>query len=134
MEARRRNVWLPGPPERSTCRRSGSPSRPPIPPALQEAIQKRALRRGKVDFGELAAWKLVYGLVDPSFTIAEARKVLLSWTMGTLGPVLDRIDQLSGTSEHLEADLTGPPKFRQVMRANIMATAWLRRPNSSRSR
>lgn len=97
-----------------------------IPPKLLRAIQMKAMRDGRVDFQELMVWKLVYGLRDPSLTEAEARRVTQRFTLRVLQPIVDEIDRLSGTDEHLR-DCARPTAVRRVTEPMMMATAWLRR-------
>jgi hypothetical protein len=98
----------------------------PIPPKLQGAIAAKATKRGKVDFQELMVGKLVYGLEDPSLTEVEARRITQRLTRRVLGPIVDRIDRLSGTDEHLRGT-DHPYAVRKFNEPVMMATAWLGR-------
>jgi hypothetical protein len=107
----------------------------PIPPKLQRVIHAKATKGGKFDFQELMVWKLVYGLENARFTEAEAREITHRFTLRVLRPIVDRIDVLSGTDEHLRDD--GQP--RKLTEPVLLATAWLRRfpdrvPTGTRSR
>jgi hypothetical protein len=109
-----------------------------IPPKLQHAIHANAAKGGRLDSQELMVWKLVYGLKDPNFTEAEARKITQRFTLRVLQPIVDRIDQLSGTDEHLPG-ADRPHSMRKVTEPAMMATAWLERfpsvvPSGARSR
>jgi hypothetical protein len=106
------------------------------------AIRAKSIKNGRVDFVELMLWKLVYGMKDPSFTPAEAREIISRYTLRVLQPILDRIDQLSGTDEHLRARAHAqrqvPRAGRFVVETTHMANAWLDRfpdvPSAPRSR
>lgn len=63
---------------------------------------------------------------EPNFTEAEARELTRRYSMRTLGPIIDRIDELSGTDEHL-SNLDVPPQFRKFVEPVVMATAWMER-------
>jgi hypothetical protein len=110
----------------------------PIPPKLQRAIHAKAIKGGKFSFQELMVWKLAYGLENPRLTEAEARKLTERLTLHTIRPIVDRIDELSGTDEHLrEADQ--PHAVRKFTEPLTMATAWLGRfpdvvPSGARDR
>ena len=96
-----------------------------IPPKLLRTIQAKSIRNGRIDLQELMVWKLVFGLDDPGLTEEEARAIALRFTVGALQPILDKIDELSGTDEHLAfcPRSHGTPIFDPI----TMATAWLGR-------
>lgn len=100
-----------------------------IPTKLLREIRVKATKRGRLDFQELMVWKLVYGLRHPNFTEAEARRVTSRFTLKTLQPIVDRIDELSGTDEHLRgcSDNSVPQRLRRYAELMVMATAWLQR-------
>jgi hypothetical protein len=98
----------------------------PIPPKLQHAIHANAAKGGRLDSQELMVWKLVYGFKDPNFTEAEARKITQRFTLRVLQPIVDRIDQLSGTDEHLHG-ADRPHSMRKITEPAMMATTWLER-------
>jgi hypothetical protein len=78
--------------------------------------------------------KLFYGLKDPNFTEAEIRTLTEKFTLGTLQPIVDRIDELSGTDEHLHGvgdDV--PHHLRRHAEQMVMTTAWLKRFPGGRS-
>ena len=100
----------------------------PIPPKLLRAIKRRATKGGRVDFQALMIWKLVHGLIDPSFTEAEARQITRQHSLRALQPIIDRIDVLSGTDEHLRHRSDRTPRWlRQIDEATAMASAWIGR-------
>ena len=99
-----------------------------IPPRLLRQIRAKATKGGRLDFQELMVWKLVYGLRHPNFTEAEARRVTWRFTLTALQPIVDRIDRLSGTDEHLRCFDDGvPQRLRRYAEQMVMATAWLKR-------
>jgi hypothetical protein len=99
-----------------------------IPPKLLREIRARATKGGRFDFQELMVWKLVYGLKAPNFTEAEARAITFRFTLGTLQPIVDRVDELSGTDEHLHGvEDSVPHRLRRYAQQMVMATAWLKR-------
>jgi hypothetical protein len=109
-----------------------------IPPKLQRMIHAKATKGGRIDFQELMVWKLVYGLKDPSITEAEAREITQRFTLRTLQPIVDQIDRLSGTDEHLRG-ADRPHAAWKIAEPVMMATAWLGRfpdvvPATARSR
>lgn len=100
----------------------------PIPPKLLRAILAKATKDGHIDFNELMVWKLVYGLQDPAFTEQEARSIMRRFSLRTLQPIIDRIDSLSGTDEHLQHGGDELPyRVRKLTEPVVMATAWLER-------
>lgn len=103
----------------------------PIPPRLRRAIVAKATKGGKLDQAELWVGILVHGVVEPNFTKAEAKQIMLRFTEGTLQPIIDRINQLSGADEHqrIRFDPRVPAKLRTAIRTAAMATAWARRPS-----
>jgi hypothetical protein len=110
----------------------------PIPPTIQRVIHAKATKGGKIDFQELMVWKLVHGLKDPNFTEAEAREITQRFSLRTLRPIIDQIDCVSGTDEHLQgADQLD--SVRKITEPAMIATSWLRRfpdvaPAGARSR
>jgi hypothetical protein len=99
-----------------------------IPPKLVREIRAKATKGGRFDFQELMVWQLVYGLKAPNFTQAEARAITFRFTLGTLQPIVDRIDELSGTDEHLHGvEDSVPHRLRRYAQQMVMATAWLKR-------
>lgn len=112
-------VFVPALDETVTVRR--------IPPKLIRIIQSRAVKRGRCDVEALMALKLVHGVVGPNWTEAEAREVLRNHSDRVLDPVFDRIDELSGTGEHLHQQDSGPSSMRKITEVAIMARAWLQR-------
>jgi hypothetical protein len=105
-----------------------------IPPKLQRTIHAKSTRNNRVDFQELMVWKLVYGLKSTGFTEKEARKVTLRYTLRVLQPIIDMIDRLSGTDEHLRND-PRPHRTPKIVEPVVIATAWLNRfPDSARTR
>jgi hypothetical protein len=98
-----------------------------IPPKLMGDLMRRATSGGRVDFNEMMSLKLVYGVVEPNFTIGEAREVTRRWSLSTLQPIVDAIDQLSGTDEHLVAAAAAPKALRKIVRPTVLATVCLRR-------
>jgi hypothetical protein len=107
----------------------------PIPPKLQRAIHAKATKGGRIDLNELGVQKFRFGLKDPSFTEAQARAVWQRWTLRILQPIVDRIDELSGTDEHLRGD-SQPYAVRKFTEPVMIATAWLGRfaPPHARAR
>jgi len=107
----------------------------PIPPKLQRAIRDRVLKGRRVDFQRLMVLKLVYGLKNPNFTEAEATQVTQRFSLRTLGPIVDRIDALSGTDEHLRhGQDEAPYSVRKLTQPMIIASAWVQRFPSPRGR
>jgi hypothetical protein len=110
----------------------------PIPRKLQRMIHAKATKGGRIDLQDLVVWKLVYGLKDPNFTEAQVREITRRFTNGTLQPIVDRIDALSGTDEHLRG-ADPPHAVRKVTDPVMIATAWFGRfpdvvPTGVRSR
>jgi hypothetical protein len=105
----------------------GSVEVQPIPRRLQRVIQAKAAKGGRIDHVELMVQKLVYGCKDPDFSEAEVRQIIGRWTLRVLQPILDRIDQLSGTDEHLRLCADQPPAARAHTKLITMEIAWLRR-------
>ena len=101
-----------------------------IPPPLLRSIRQKSVKLGRLEFQELMVWKLVYGVKAPKLTEADAREVTHRWTLGSLKPIIDTIDRLSGTDEHLrDGDL--PHAMHEPA---VMAKAWLDRfPSSHRT-
>ena len=99
-----------------------------IPPKLLREIRAKATTGGNFDAYELMVWKLAYGLKSPSFTTAEIRALMECWTLGALQSIVDRIDEISGTDEHLHGVDDGvPPRLRWYAEQMVMASSWLRR-------
>jgi hypothetical protein len=110
----------------------------PIPPKLQRMIHAKAANGGRINLQELMVRKLVHGLENPNFTEAEARRITQRFTLRTLQPIIDQIDRLSGTEEHLRG-ADRPYEVRKITEPAMVTTAWLRRfpdiaPTGSRSR
>lgn len=97
-----------------------------IPPSLLRVMHAKATKGGELDFQELMVWKIVYGVKNPDFTEAEAREITRRYSMQTLGPILDTIDELSGTDEHLRG-VDVPRQMRKFVEPVVMATAWMER-------
>jgi hypothetical protein len=97
-----------------------------ILPKFQRAVHAKATKDGKIDLQEKMVWKLVYGLMEPRLTEAEARQLTHQFTVGALQPIIDEIDRLSGTDEHL-ASRDQPYSVRKITEPMTMATAWLQR-------
>ena len=99
-----------------------------IPPAMQQRIHAKATKGGTLDFQELMVWKLAYGVKNPNLTQAQWRELTRRFSMRTLGPIIDKIDELSGTDEHLRCVDDGvPQRLRRYAEQMVMATAWLKR-------
>jgi hypothetical protein len=92
-------------------------------------VPRKLLAKAAGDVQELMVWKLVYGVVDPQLTEAEARAITTCFTPRTLQPIVDLIDELSGTDEHLRLrfDARVPTRVRPGVRAAVMADASLAR-------
>jgi len=98
-----------------------------IPTKLLRQIHAKATKRGRLDFQELMVWKLVYGLKEPNSTESEAKEITSRHSLRTLTPILDRIDALSGTDEHLRVRMDVPKRVRWFAEQMVMASAWIER-------
>ena len=98
-----------------------------IPPKRMGDLMRRATRGGRVDFNELMALKVAHGVVEPNFTIGEAREVTRRWSLSTLQPIVDAIDQLCGTDDHIVAAAAAPKALRKIVRPTVLATVCMRR-------
>jgi hypothetical protein len=110
-----------------------------IPPKLLRVIHAKATNGGKIDFQELMVWKLVFGLKTPSLTEVEARQLTAQCTVRVLQPIVDQIDRLSGTDEHLRDAGDHPHSLHKIIEPVTMAMAWVARfpdvaPTGARSR
>jgi hypothetical protein len=94
-----------------------------IPPAALRIIKSRSMKGGRLDLRALMILKLVHGLKQPALTDSDACELTQRLTLGTLRPIIDAIDRLSGTDEQLRGDA---PRHTLGSVA-VMATAWLNR-------
>ena len=85
-----------------------------LPPKLIRLLERRATKDGRLDPNEFEILKFAYGVVEPSFTVAEVRRIFRKFGR-TVRLVLDRIDALSGCDVRVHAD-PRLPFNRQVLR------------------